>query len=88
MDAALHQHCTIPAGLMEVDTPASADLKCEPVKYLSSRRQNNNEDLFKAKHTVNNHNSNDATDKNKLKSMVVVKVLADISSSENEPKSQ
>ena len=52
MDAALHQHCTIPAGLMEVDTPASADLKCEPVKYLSSRRQNNSEDLFKAKHTV------------------------------------
>ena len=43
MDAALHQHCTIPAGLIKVDTPASADLKCEPV---------NNEDLFKAKHTV------------------------------------
>ena len=116
MDAALHQHCTIPACLMEVDTPtayvnwilidekgqavdtdagggyvffgdpkqlscystlrlprsslmfieifsgaendeagelrrshASADLECEPVKYLRSHRRNDKEDLFKAK---------------------------------------
>ena len=63
--------------------------------FLQERLRTYLSDLFDILGTLarryveaNNHNSNDATDKNKLQSMVVVKVLTGISSSENQPKSQ
>ena len=63
--------------------------------FQLKRLQTSLSDLFDVLATLarryveaNNHNGNDATDKNKLQSMVKVKVLAGISSSENQPKSQ